>query len=281
MERLTPFMIFFCEMKPSVLAENPSLQPAEVSKLVITKWKNLQDAQSRGYSVLSATYALKKDAGKNAPVRRKRPREAKDPKAPKAATSAYMYYSKYQRTLLKKENTELSFGDLGKTVGAMWKAASAEERAPFEELAGVDKERFNTTMAAYKERLSAAMVSPSGVHAPFCRQEMVADKTQVGETNEKGQGVGELDEDDEDEEAEDEDEDEEEARIIAHPNALDDGDLLRTEPGAEDAPSMKFLLGDENGAAKWLSAVAESGVVMKGPMEEGGGMQDAPGGGGF
>jgi len=88
-ERLTPFMIFFCEMKPAILENgarqqsvtthactanlclilatwlfaDPSLQPVEVSKLVLSQWKTLSEAQSRGYSVLSATYTLKKDSG--------------------------------------------------------------------------------------------------------------------------------------------------------------------------------------------------------------------------
>ena len=105
-----------------------------VSKLVYEKWKSLATSQKNGYSVLSATYAETYNHKKKphqpsssedrTAMKRKRTRE-KDPKAPKAATSAYMYFSKYHRNLLKTDNAELSFGDLGKTVGAMWKAASA------------------------------------------------------------------------------------------------------------------------------------------------------------
>ncbi len=50
-----------------------------------------------------------------------------------------MFFSKYHRSQLKLENSDLTFGDLGKTVGAMWKAATAQERQPFEVLAAADK----------------------------------------------------------------------------------------------------------------------------------------------
>jgi hypothetical protein len=62
-----------------------------------------------------------------------------------------MYFSKYHRNLLKQENTELSFGDLGKTVGAMWKSASADEKQPFEEQAATDKVRFLKQASTYKK----------------------------------------------------------------------------------------------------------------------------------
>ena len=92
------------------------------------------------------------DSKKNpAPPRRKRERRDRDPKAPKSATSAYMYFSKHHRMLLKQENADLSFGDLGKTVGAMWKAATPEEKRPFEELAAEDRARYLSELSQYKE----------------------------------------------------------------------------------------------------------------------------------
>lgn len=149
-ERLTPFMIFYCENKESVQIANPNAGPHVVSRMIVEQWKSLAPDKSRGYSVLSATYA---DNKKNlTPVRRKRERRDRDPKAPKSATSAYMFFSKHHRMLLKQENSELSFGDLGKTVGAMWKAATPEEKRPFEELAAEDRVRYLGELTQYKEQ---------------------------------------------------------------------------------------------------------------------------------
>lgn len=78
--------------------------------------------------------------------------------------SHHLTYSKYHRNLLKRENSGLSFGDLGKTVGAMWKAASAEERQPFEEQAAHDKVRFAKQAEAYK--LTSAGAAQEGAKLP-------------------------------------------------------------------------------------------------------------------
>jgi hypothetical protein len=147
-ERLTPFMIFFCEYKDAVHAENPTAAPHEISRLIYERWKALSPEKARGYSILSANYTQQKKA----PVvnRKKRERKERDPKAPKSATSAYMFFSKHHRMLLKQENADLSFGDLGKTVGAMWKAATPEEKRPFEELAAEDKVRYLGELSQYK-----------------------------------------------------------------------------------------------------------------------------------
>ena len=80
-DRLTPFMLFMLENKTRFEKKNPTLQPADLSRLVYEAWKALSPEQSRAYSVLSATFAEKR---KSSPiVRRKRARE-KDPQAPKA-----------------------------------------------------------------------------------------------------------------------------------------------------------------------------------------------------
>ncbi len=66
-----------------------------------------------------------------------------------------MYFSKHHRTLLKRENASLTFGDLGKTVGAMWKAATPGEKKPFEDLAARDRARYARELEEYKkERLA-------------------------------------------------------------------------------------------------------------------------------
>ncbi|KAK7233721.1 DNA binding protein, partial [Aureococcus anophagefferens] len=140
-ERLTPFMLFFCEHRDVVQAAHPTLAPHELSALIADKWKALPADRARAYGVLSATYAEQKKPGVTAQPRKRKERREKDPKAPKSATSAYMYFSKHHRLLLKRENSDLTFGDLGKTVGAMWKAATPQEKKPFEDLAAADRTR--------------------------------------------------------------------------------------------------------------------------------------------
>jgi len=81
-ERLTPFMIFFCENKPHVQAMNPTAKPAEISRMIFEKWKGASSEVARAYSVLSAAYAETKKSNPTS-VRRKRKLD-RDPMAPKA-----------------------------------------------------------------------------------------------------------------------------------------------------------------------------------------------------
>lgn len=152
-------MLFFTEYKDAMTAANPSAVPHEISRLIAERWKELPPEKSRAYSVLSAAYAESKKNPSS--TKRKRERRERDPKAPKSATSAY-YYSKHHRMVLKQENAELSFGDLGKTVGAMWKAATPEEKKPFEELAAADRDRFNTEIQQYRAEIHKAPTEGAG-----------------------------------------------------------------------------------------------------------------------
>lgn len=159
-ERLTPFMLYFCEVKDAVHAAHPSAAPHEISRIIYEQWMSLPAEKGRGYSILSATFAHSRKA---TPLnRKKRERKDRDPKAPKSATSAYMFFSKHHRMLLKQENADLSFGDLGKTVGAMWKAATPEEKRPFEELAAEDRVRYLGELSQYKALQSSVYKSGDG-----------------------------------------------------------------------------------------------------------------------
>ncbi|CAN0141228.1 unnamed protein product, partial [Laminaria digitata] len=65
----------------------------------------------------------------------KQPRRKKDPRLPKPPVSSFMWFSRHHRAILKNEHRELSFCEIGKTVGALWKAAAAAEKRPFDDLA--------------------------------------------------------------------------------------------------------------------------------------------------
>ena len=82
-----------------------------------------------------------------------------------------MYFSKHHRTLLKRENASLTFGDLGKTVGAMWKAASPAEKKPFEDLAARDRARYARELEGYKrERLAEAEAEVDSDDEPLMKK---------------------------------------------------------------------------------------------------------------
>ena len=80
----------------------------------------------------------------------KKKRAKKDPNAPKKGLSAFMFFSKARRAEVLAQNPGIAFGEVGKKLGEAWKAATAEDKAPFEAQAAEDKLRWQREEKAYK-----------------------------------------------------------------------------------------------------------------------------------
>jgi len=55
----------------------------------------------------------------------------KEEKKPKKPLSGYMKFAQQRRPTLKEEKPDLTFGEVGKTLGAEWKALSEAEKAKY------------------------------------------------------------------------------------------------------------------------------------------------------
>ena len=163
--RLTPFMLFYTEHRDAVKARinRAAARPEDISKEITRLWRSLAPERTRDYCLLSNLYAESVvKHGSSARVARssrhssntnstnsssnsnhnnnkrklgKQPRRKKDPRLPKPPVSAFMWFSRHHRAILKNEHRELSFCEIGKTVGALWKAAAVAEKRPFDDLA--------------------------------------------------------------------------------------------------------------------------------------------------
>ena len=80
----------------------------------------------------------------------------KDPNAPKRGKSSFMFYSTEMRAKIKEENPDLSFGDLGRKIGEMFKALSPEEKAKYEKKAAGAKQKYEAEMKTYNATAKAA-----------------------------------------------------------------------------------------------------------------------------
>ncbi|MQL70620.1 hypothetical protein Taro_002945 [Colocasia esculenta] len=82
--------------------------------------------------------------------KKRKPKKKKDPNAPKRAMSDFMFFSNAERENVRKNNPGMSFTEVGKTLGEMWKKMSAEEKEPYKTLSRADQERYKEAMAGYK-----------------------------------------------------------------------------------------------------------------------------------
>jgi hypothetical protein len=77
-------------------------------------------------------------------------KEKKDPLSPKKGLSSYMCYFKENRERIKSENPDAEFGEIGKLIGAAWKALDEDEKAVYEQMSEKDKARYKKDMAEYE-----------------------------------------------------------------------------------------------------------------------------------
>ena len=70
---------------------------------------------------------------------------------PKRGLTAYMFFCSERREQIIKDFPDLTFGEVGKKLGKMWRGLSQEMKIPYEEKAKADKERYLREMTSYKE----------------------------------------------------------------------------------------------------------------------------------
>mmetsp|Transcript_22639 Transcript_22639/g.31579 ORF Transcript_22639/g.31579 Transcript_22639/m.31579 type:complete len:87 (+) Transcript_22639:143-403(+) len=76
-------------------------------------------------------------------------RKKKDPNAPKRALAAYMFFAKENRSIIKEENADISFGDIGRMLGQRWADADADTKKKYQDMAAKDKVRYDKQMSEY------------------------------------------------------------------------------------------------------------------------------------
>ncbi|KAI9261758.1 high mobility group box domain-containing protein [Sporodiniella umbellata] len=93
------------------------------------------------------TAKVTKRAAKDEGEKRSR-RAKKDPAAPKRGLSAYMFFSQDNRAVVKEENPNATFGEIGKLLGEKWKNLTDDEKKPYNDKAEADKKRYEDEKAA-------------------------------------------------------------------------------------------------------------------------------------
>eukprot|EP01090_Pellita_catalonica_P012629 TRINITY_DN2798_c0_g1_i1.p1 TRINITY_DN2798_c0_g1~~TRINITY_DN2798_c0_g1_i1.p1 ORF type:complete len:217 (+),score=51.08 TRINITY_DN2798_c0_g1_i1:136-786(+) len=172
---LTAYMFFCQATRPELKKTEPNLTFGEVGKKLGSMWKALSEEEKKPY-VQKATkakgdyveaykeYKVKhpNSSDDEKPARKKRKkRKKKDPNAPKKPCSAFFFFSKKQRPQIRKDNPEATFGEIGKLIGAAWRALSEDDREPFKIQAAEAKKLYAKKMESYVPPKSSSSSSSS------------------------------------------------------------------------------------------------------------------------
>ena len=82
----------------------------------------------------------------------KKKKSKKDPNAPKKPKTAFLFFTAEMRPKLKSEHPELSFGDLGRKLGEMFRGLDESKKQKYEAMANDEKKRYKEKVAAYESR---------------------------------------------------------------------------------------------------------------------------------
>jgi len=69
--------------------------------------------------------------------------------APKRPHTAYLMFCASTRPRLRRENPDLSFAELAKRTGAMWKEMDEQQRQPYSEESRASRERYDREKAVF------------------------------------------------------------------------------------------------------------------------------------
>jgi HMG (high mobility group) box len=87
----------------------------------------------------------------------------KDPNAPKKPLTSFMLFSNEVRSQIKKENPDMTFGELGKKIGELFRALSNEKKQKYEDMAKREKERYKKALMEYESGNKKAARDDDGV----------------------------------------------------------------------------------------------------------------------
>lgn len=116
-------------------------------------------------------------------VSRKSKKAKKSKNAPKNPRSAYLLFTRDERDIIKKENPKISPKEIMIELGKKWKATNEDIRKKYQEMANIDKERYQEEMKKYipedgeelvvkkKRKSKNAPKNASGPYIFFCKEE--------------------------------------------------------------------------------------------------------------
>jgi len=83
-------------------------------------------------------------------VKKKKKKKKKDPNKPKVPQSAFLFFSTDKRKDVIAAYPGITFQDIAKKLGEMWKGFTEADKKPYEQKADRDRLRYKEEMEHYK-----------------------------------------------------------------------------------------------------------------------------------
>lgn len=114
------------------------------------EWKTLSDADKARYAeemkLFDGPVTVPHDRRKKGAKKRGK----KDPNAPKRGASAFLLFANDKRQTLREAHPDKHNVEISKMLGAIWKAADDETKAPYLEAESLARQRYDKEMESYR-----------------------------------------------------------------------------------------------------------------------------------
>ncbi|KAL0210935.1 hypothetical protein P9112_009233 [Eukaryota sp. TZLM1-RC] len=166
------YLYFQADKREEVKREMPELKASQMMQELAKRWKTTTSEEREPYERLAAEdkqrYQKEKEEFGPIEPRKRGSRAVVEPKA-KRAPSAYNLFLKEKRAQVVEENPDMPNKDVMTEVGRMWKEASAEEKAEYNQKAKEAKENMPAQPAIVskpKKRLRKAETESESEEEP-------------------------------------------------------------------------------------------------------------------
>jgi len=153
---LTSYMYFMNRNRASIKEKNPEATFGELARLVAAAFRALTPEQKQKYidlSTIDKGRYQKQMQNYIPPKGSSVPKKYKDPNKPKRAMTSFMCFANATRPQVKIDQPNLSFGDVGKTLGRLFRELTPEEKDKFIQIANKDKVRYAKAMEVYNRNI--------------------------------------------------------------------------------------------------------------------------------
>ena len=178
---LPAYMLFQNAMRDQFRRENPAMTFGELSSYTSLRYKELTPEERASWHALAAEDKARYEhekrffynpyAAHEPPPTHKKARNGKKTKAvkvqgaPKRARGAYVFFTNHVRPMIMQQNPSIDFKDMGILMGEKWRSLTQEEKAPFEEMALSDKDRFKEETDMYNAREMTVPTHHPDIHS--------------------------------------------------------------------------------------------------------------------
>lgn len=155
--------LFFCEeIRPQIIAENPTMSFTEIGREQGRRWKALPtevknmykarwEEDKKRYEADKAVVDQNRQTNPELFVVKNRKSKKTKKTGAKRARTAFIIFCQEQRPLLRSSKPDLPFTETGRILGQMWKDLAEDKKAVYQAEANKDQERYKQEREAIKE----------------------------------------------------------------------------------------------------------------------------------